>query len=73
MTLFTDSPYEYLMTQRPYAGKAADAGPPPYPPESRCAGCPYGSGKPCIGVCMKKLLSQSKKHGKGGAELGKDT
>ena len=50
MTRFTDSPYEYLMTQRPYAGKEADAGPPPYPPESRCAGCPYGSGKPCIGV-----------------------
>lgn len=72
MTRFTDSPYEYLMTQRPYAAKEADAGLPPYPPESRCAGCPYGSGKPCIGVCMKKLLSQSKKSREGDEKHGKN-
>lgn len=73
MTLFTDSPYEYLMTQKPYAGKEADAGSPPHPPANQCAGCPYGKGRPCMGVCMKELLPASKKHGKGVAELGKDT
>ena len=46
MTRFTDSPYEYLMTQRPYAGKEADAGPPPI---RRKAGVPdalMGVGSP---------------------------
>lgn len=72
MTRFTDSPYEYLMTQKPYAGGERDSGPVPYPPQSRCAGCPYGSGKPCIGVCMKKLLSQSKKSREGDEKHGKN-
>ena len=29
MTRFTDSPYEYLMTQKPYAGRERDSGPVP--------------------------------------------
>lgn len=72
MTRFTDSPYEYLMTQKPYVGKEADAGPAPHPPGSRCAGCPYGKGRPCIGVCMKKLLSPVKKRREGDRKHGKD-
>lgn len=73
MTRFTDSPYEYLMTQKPYVGKEMDAGAAPHPPGSRCAGCPYGKGQPCIGVCMKELFPASKKHGKGEKKHGKDT
>lgn len=72
MTRFTDSPYEYLMTQKPCAGREADSGPPLHPPGSRCAGCPYGNGQPCIGVCIKKLLSTTKKRGKGDGKHGKD-
>ena len=26
--------------------------------KSPCEGCPYGRVKPCIGVCMKKLLGR---------------
>ena len=73
MTRFTDSPYEYLMTQKPYVGKKAESGAVSYPPESPCAGCSYGKGRPCIGVCMKKLISQTKKQGKGDKKHGKDT
>ncbi len=72
MMLFTDSPYEYLMTQKPYVGRKADAGPPPRPRESQCAGCPYGRAQPCIGVCMKKLLSPTKKGREGDRKHGKD-
>lgn len=73
MTRFTDSPYEHLLTQKPYVGKKAGPGPVSYPPESPCAGCPYGRGQPCIGVCMKKLLSQTKGDRKGDGKHGKDT
>lgn len=73
MTRFTDSPYEYLMMQKPYAEKGAGPGQTPHPPGSECAGCPYGKGQPCIGVCMKKLIPAPKKRGKGGGERGKDT
>lgn len=69
MTRFTESPYEYMMTQKPYAGKEADSGPVAQLPESRCVSCPYGKGKPCIGVCIQKLLSETTDQRKGGARL----
>ena len=72
MTRFTDSHYEYLMTQKPYVGKEVDAGPVPRPPGSRCAGCPYGKGQSCIGMCMKKLILPAKKRREGEREHGKN-
>lgn len=72
MTRFTDSPYEYLMTQKPHVGKKEDAGPAPCPPGSRCAGCPYGKERSCIGVCIKKLILSTKKRREGEREHGKD-
>ena len=56
MGFFTDSPYEYMMLQRPYSsGKAADTQA-AFPEGHPCGGCPYGKGSPCIGVCMEELL-----------------
>lgn len=72
MTRFTDSPYEYMMAQKPYAGRGAGAGQPPRPPGGRCAGCPYGRGRRCVGVCMKEILPAPKKRGKEGGKHGKD-
>ncbi len=60
MTQFTDSPYEHLMKQKPYAGKERISEP-SRPPGSGCSGCPYGSRQLCIGTCMKKVLSPVKK------------
>lgn len=54
MALFTDSPYEYLMTQKPTGGRRENA-PSPYPPGHECHGCPYGRDRPCLGACIKKL------------------
>ena len=65
MTLFTDSPYEKMMIQKPEDGKRdkspqkpedgkRDKSPPAsFPP--RCAGCPYRGQSPCIGYCIRKL------------------
>ena len=39
MTLFTDSPYEKMMIQKPEDGKRDKSPPASFPP--RCAGCPY--------------------------------
>ena len=55
MTRFTDSPYEYMMAQKPSARQARETGS-PSPPE-KCRGCPYGLGRPCVGICMKDLMS----------------
>lgn len=69
MTRFTDSPYEYMMTQKPYVGKETDSEPVAQLSESRCVSCPYGKEKPCIGVCIQKLLSEKTDRRKGGACL----
>lgn len=54
MAFFTDSPYEYMMTQKPGAERREIA-PPLYPPGHKCHGCPYGRDRLCLGVCIKEL------------------
>lgn len=56
MGFFTDSPYEYMMTQKPDAGRR-ESTPSLFPPGHRCYGCPYGKDRPCLGVCIKELGS----------------
>lgn len=63
MARFTDSPYEYMMSQKPQSGRISEAEPPRFPPGHKCHGCPYGRGKPCVGMCMKDLQIGGKKHG----------
>ena len=54
---FTDSPYEYMMMEKP----AGNARPPqreggiPYPAGPKCRGCPYGRERPCLGACIREL------------------
>lgn len=57
MTRFTDSPYEYMMSQKPGAGHVQSGKPSRSPVPERCITCPYGRGRPCASVCMKNLLS----------------
>ena len=55
MTYFTDSPFERMMIQRPrnYPGPSPSPDRPP-----GCRGCPYGTDKPCAGMCMKKTIQK---------------
>lgn len=55
MTRFTDSPYEYMMAQKPDADGRRESSAPRYPPGHKCYGCPYGRDRPCVGICMKDL------------------
>lgn len=57
MVRFTDSPYEYIMVQKPDAGRVRET----VPPGHKCHGCPYGRGRPCVGICMKDLCSADEK------------
>lgn len=57
MARFTDSPFEYAMAQKPGAVGKKGEGMRRCPSRKLCVNCPYGRGRPCIGVCMKKLLS----------------
>ncbi len=61
MAVFTDSSFEHMMRQKPGPGKAAGEGNIQYPPGHKCNGCPYGRGRPCIGVCLKEICSGKKK------------
>lgn len=61
MAGFTESPYEYMMQQKPEPAKPPVGGRPQYPPGHRCHGCPYGRERPCIGVCMKVLYPGKRK------------
>lgn len=70
MGFFTDSPYEYMMTQKPDAGRRGNA-PSLYPPGHQCYGCPYGKDRPCLGVCIKELGSSLRKRTDNG-DLGKN-
>lgn len=56
MARFTSSPYEYMMTRMPSVSRAEDDGSVPAPSD-KCRGCPYGRARPCVGFCMKCLLS----------------
>ena len=53
MTLFTDSPYEKMMIQKPEDGKRDKSPPASFSP--RCEGCPYRGQSPCIGYCIRKI------------------
>lgn len=55
MPQFTDSPYERLMKQAPEAEKGKRK-----KQDDKCRGCPYGRGRPCIGICMVQLLGRHK-------------
>ncbi|MCM1221260.1 MAG: hypothetical protein NC548_42955 [Lachnospiraceae bacterium] len=61
MAGFTESPYEYLMQQKPEPGKPVGETAYQYPLGHKCHGCPYGRGKPCIGVCLKGIFSRRRK------------
>lgn len=61
MAGFTDSPYEYMMQQKPEPGRLEGGSPPRYPPGHKCHGCPYGRERPCIGVCMKAIYPGKRK------------
>ena len=61
MAGFTDSPYEHMMQQKPGPGKPVGDGGFQYPAEHKCHGCPYGRGRPCTGVCMKKIYPGKRK------------
>lgn len=69
MAQFTDSPYEYMMAQKPSARQRREKEPAPSLP-GRCRGCPYGRDRPCVGFCMKALLSDT---GKKRRDHGTDT
>ena len=53
MTLFTGSPYEKMMIQKPAGGKRDKSPPASFSP--RCEGCPYRGQSPCIGDCIRKI------------------
>ena len=69
MGFFTDSPYEYMMTQKPTEGRRGST-PSFYPPGHKCHGCPYGKDRPCLGVCIKDLGSSL--HRKAGQNMDKN-
>ena len=58
MIHFTDSPYERMMSQKPHEREAPEP-PAQLPAEHPCAGCPYGRGAPCVGICYRKLMKRS--------------
>ncbi len=53
MTLFTDSPFEKMMIQKPDYCKREKS--PPELSSLRCAGCPYKGQSLCVGYCIRKL------------------
>lgn len=52
MTLFTNSPYEKMMKQRP-TGRRENA--PPVRKSPACVSCPYTGQSPCVGYCLKQV------------------
>lgn len=56
MARFTDSPYEYMMAQKPSTRQDRGTGQNPSQLD-KCRGCPYGRDRPCVGICMKDLMS----------------
>ena len=60
MAQFTDSPYEYMMAGKPSARQARRNSPAPALSD-KCRGCPDGRARPCIGYCIKDLLSDTRK------------
>jgi len=63
MTRFTDSPYEYMMSQKPHAERTQEKAPQAHATDNKCEGCAYGQGRRCVGICMKDLIASSKKRG----------
>lgn len=53
MTLFTDSPYEKMMIQKPEDGKRDKSPPASVPPRS--AGCPYRGHVPLYRILYQKV------------------
>lgn len=56
MGRFTDSPYEYMMTEQPSSGQARETRTAPVLSD-KCQGCPYGRARPCVGFCLKDLMA----------------
>lgn len=56
MTLFTNSPYEKMMIQKPGYQKRDNATPADIPP--RCRGCPDLGQSPCVGYCIRKIKGE---------------
>lgn len=56
MPLFTNSPLERMMQQRPTGRKRPEG--PALPPGHPCRSCGYSHGLPCVGVCYKELLGE---------------
>jgi hypothetical protein len=52
MTLFTGSPFERMMIQKPCGRR--DYAPPVFKSPD-CASCPYKGQAPCVGYCLKQI------------------
>ncbi|MCX4308312.1 MAG: hypothetical protein OSJ69_21300 [Acetatifactor sp.] len=63
MTYFTDSPFERMMVQKPGPVRRQGAQTPAFVPGNKCYGCVYGRDRPCVGVCMKKVLAAGQAEG----------
>lgn len=71
MVSFTESPYEYMMAQKPDTGRRDNVAS-RRPPDHKCCGCPYGRERPCVGICIRDLYSAAgKKAGEADAVLEK--
>ena len=57
---FTDSPYEWMMTQVPDERREPEP-PAQFPKGHPCYGCSFGRGSPCMGICYQKLMKRSDK------------
>lgn len=56
MRYFTESPFERMMMQKPSASPAVSDS----AANTGCEGCGYGGKRPCIAVCMRKLVTAGK-------------
>lgn len=60
MTLFTDSPYEKIMIQKPEDGKRDKSPPASFPPRCAGCGCSYKGQSPCIKDCIREYMKKHK-------------
>jgi hypothetical protein len=59
MTLFTDSPFERMMIQKPNARR--ENIPPALPKEGRCNGCTFRREGCCSATCYRDLAQKKNK------------
>lgn len=68
MARFTDSPYEYMMTQKPYMGRHRETGPPLSRPDTSATAVHMDGINPALvcacAICRKKEETGMSKHKK---------